>query len=83
MTLACEYTELLNLKKPKIIECGFEIDDSILNKNLFDFQRFIVKKAVKNDRKAIGCELKDSYFDVAVKNLQKAESKKLQLEIFL
>jgi len=39
--------------------------------------------AVKNNRKAIGCELKDSYFDVAVKNIQKAESVKAQCELFL
>lgn len=39
--------------------------------------------AVKNNRKAIGCELKDSYFDVAVKNIQKAEAVKAQCELFL
>lgn len=29
--------------------------------------------AVKNNRRGIGCELKDSYFDTAVKNIKKAE----------
>lgn len=39
--------------------------------------------AVKNNRKAIGCELKDSYFNVAVKNIQKAEMAKKQCDLFL
>lgn len=38
--------------------------------------------ALKNDRKAIGCELKDSYFEVAVKNCKKAVDQKLQIELF-
>jgi DNA modification methylase len=38
--------------------------------------------AVKNNRKAIGCELKDSYFDVAVKNVKKAELLKTQVTLF-
>lgn len=32
-----------------------------------------IYEAVKADRRGIGCELKDSYFDVAVKNIKKAE----------
>jgi DNA modification methylase len=39
--------------------------------------------SVKNNRKAIGCELKDSYFDVAVKNCTKAESLKKQITMHL
>jgi DNA modification methylase len=38
--------------------------------------------AVKNNRKAIGCELKDSYFEVAVKNIKKAEMAKTQIDLF-
>lgn len=38
--------------------------------------------AVKNDRKAIGIELKDSYFDTARKNVASAEALKLQTELF-
>ena len=30
-----------------------------------------IYEAVKNNRRGIGCELKDSYFDVAVKNIKK------------
>lgn len=36
-------------------------------------------QAVQDGRKAIACELKDSYFDVMVKNVQKAIAKKAQL----
>jgi DNA modification methylase len=39
--------------------------------------------AIKNGRKGVGIELKDSYYDVAVKNCKNAVSKKLQLEMFL
>jgi DNA modification methylase len=39
--------------------------------------------SIKNERKAIGIELKDSYFDVAVKNCNKALSLKKQTELFL
>lgn len=39
--------------------------------------------SVKNNRKAIGCELKDSYFDVAVKNIKSAEMQKTQIKLHL
>jgi DNA modification methylase len=39
--------------------------------------------SVKNNRKAIGCELKDSYFEVAVKNCTKAEEMKRQISLFV
>lgn len=38
--------------------------------------------ALKNGRKAIGIELKDSYFETAVQNCTKAENAKLQLSLF-
>jgi len=38
--------------------------------------------AVKNNRKGIGIELKDSYFDTACKNVRNAEECKLQLKMF-
>jgi len=41
-----------------------------------------IYKSVENNRKGIGIELKDSYFDVACKNVLKAMNKKLQLSIF-
>lgn len=47
------YHEFLESKKKSIIQSGFEILDYQLNKNLFDFQRFIVKRALKNGKYAI------------------------------
>jgi DNA modification methylase len=41
-----------------------------------------VYEAVKNNRRGIGCELKDSYFDVAVKNIKKAELMSAQKSLF-
>lgn len=41
-----------------------------------------IYEAVKADRRGIGCELKDSYFDVAVKNIKKAESVAKQPTLF-
>jgi DNA modification methylase len=41
-----------------------------------------VYEAVKNNRRGIGCELKDSYFDVAVKNIKKAELMSQQKTLF-
>lgn len=41
-----------------------------------------VFQAVKMNRKGIGFELKDSYFDVAVKNVQAAIDGKKQMTIF-
>jgi len=38
--------------------------------------------AVKNNRKGIGIELKDSYFETAVKNIRNAELCKTQLSLF-
>jgi len=47
------YTEFLESKQKRIIESGFEIDESKLNTNLFPFQRFIVKRALKAGKYAI------------------------------
>lgn len=41
-----------------------------------------IYEAVKADRRGIGCELKDSYFDVAVKNIKKAEMTAKQPTLF-
>jgi DNA modification methylase len=48
-----EYKKLLKNKVKKIIEAGFEINLDLLNQNLFDFQSFIVQKALKMGRYAI------------------------------
>lgn len=38
--------------------------------------------AVENNRRGIGCELKDSYFEVAVRNVKMAEQKAAQKSLF-
>jgi DNA modification methylase len=40
-------------------------------------------QAIKDGRNAIGCELKDSYFEVAVKNCNKALANKSQISLFV
>jgi len=44
------YEDFLKRKELNVKESGFEISESELNKNLFDFQKFIVKKALKKGR---------------------------------
>ena len=46
-----EYTEFLETKQKNIIESGFEVDS--LNENLFPFQEFIVKRALRSGKYAI------------------------------
>jgi len=40
-------------KKKSFIESGFEINESELNSNLFDFQKYVVKTALSKGRFAI------------------------------
>jgi len=47
------YKQFLETKKKRIIESGFEVKDEELNKNLFPFQRFILKRALKSGKYAI------------------------------
>ena len=47
------YIDFLENKKIIIQDSGFEIDESQLNNKLFDFQKFIVKKALKKGRYSI------------------------------
>jgi DNA modification methylase len=47
------YAQFLEQKKKSFIESGFEIDQSDLNKNLFDFQKFIVQLSLRKGRFAI------------------------------
>jgi DNA modification methylase len=47
------YEEFLKSKIKTIQESGFEIDESELNPSLFDFQKYIVKRALKAGRFAI------------------------------
>lgn len=47
------YTEFIESKKKTAIKSGFDVPIESLNKNLFDFQRFIVHKALNAGRFAI------------------------------
>jgi reverse gyrase len=46
-----EYKDFLKTKQKRIIESGFEVKK--LNNHLFDFQEFIVKRALKSGKYAI------------------------------
>jgi hypothetical protein len=48
-----EYKEFIESKKIKPVIAGFDVDENSLNANLFDFQRAIVKWALKRGRAAI------------------------------
>lgn len=48
-----EYSSFLKQKQKRIIESGFEIDESKLNPMLFDFQKFVNKRALKAGKYAI------------------------------
>ena len=48
-----DYQEFLKTKEKKHISSGFDIDESKLNSNMFDFQMFTVKTALKKGRFAI------------------------------
>ena len=47
------YTDFLKTKEKTHQHSGFDVDDRKLNKHLFDFQKFVVKKALKAGRYAI------------------------------
>ena len=48
-----EYKKFLESKRKSFIESGFEIDESKLNKNLFDFQKYAVKTALRKGKFAL------------------------------
>lgn len=48
-----DYTEFLERKKVTPIISGFDVEENLLNDSLFDFQRVIVKWALKRGRAAI------------------------------
>jgi DNA modification methylase len=48
-----DYKDFLKNKTTKKINSGFDICETKLNSNLFDFQKFIVKRAIKNGKYAI------------------------------
>lgn len=51
-----EYNQFIESKQKRHIECGIDVDTSELNPNMFDFQKHIVRHAVKKGRYAIFAE---------------------------
>ena len=47
------YQEFLASKITRYVESGFDVNEEDLNQNLFDFQRHIVKRALKSGRFAV------------------------------
>lgn len=47
------YDDFLKSKRKTFIESGFDIEESKLNKNLFDFQKYTVQTALKKGRFAL------------------------------
>ena len=48
-----EYFKFLENKQKSIIYSGFDVDTNDLNKSMFEFQKFIVKRALKAGKYAI------------------------------
>jgi superfamily II DNA or RNA helicase len=48
-----DYLKFLESKQKKITKSGFEVDEKDLNKNLFKFQKFVVKRALLTGKFAI------------------------------
>lgn len=48
-----EYKEFLETKQKTQIIYGFDVNENKLNNNMFDFQKFIVKRALKSGKYAI------------------------------
>lgn len=48
-----KYNDFLETKRKTFTESGFEVNDSDLNKNLFDFQKYAVKIALSKGRFAL------------------------------
>jgi reverse gyrase len=48
-----EYQEFLNSKQKAHIPSGFDVELNDLNNSMFDFQKFIVKRALKAGKYAI------------------------------
>src|SRR5690554_6211192 len=48
-----EYIEFLESKQKSHVYSGFDVDESNLNASMFDFQKFIVKRALRAGKYAI------------------------------
>jgi ribosomal protein L13E len=73
-----EYTDFLNKKKITSIASGFEVPDDAINPMLFDFQRDIVKWAIRQGRAAIfaDCGLGKSFMQLEWAKVVAAETGK-------
>lgn len=74
-TSTVDYEEFLAQKHLNVRHAGFSVDDADLHPMLFDWQAAIVRQAVRMGRRFIGIELKQSYFEVACRNLHIAEER--------
>ena len=70
-----QYADFIQAKKINPIISGFDVNENLLNKNLFDFQRVIVKWALKRGRAAIFADtglgktlMQTAWADEVVKN---------------
>lgn len=48
-----DYQDFIKAKQKRVIDSGFEINESDLNPLLFDFQKYIVKRALEAGKYAI------------------------------
>ena len=48
-----EYEQFIATKKKHFLASGFDVENSYLNKNLFDFQQYVVRTAIKKGKYAI------------------------------
>lgn len=61
-----EYKEFIENKRQKIASTGFDIEENKLNPKLFDFQKFIIRKALKMGKCAVfaDCGLGKSFIQL-------------------
>lgn len=52
------YEQLLEQKKTRVIESGFDVADADINPQLFDFQRYCVRRMLKLGRGGGVCGLR-------------------------
>lgn len=73
-----KYKKFLDSKIKKFVDSGFEISESQLNSSLFDFQKHIVKLAIKKGRFAIfaDCGLGKTFMQLEWSRLVNEKTKK-------
>lgn len=71
--MTASYAEFLARKHGTVPEFGYPCDADELTGDLFPFQRHIVAWAIRRGRRFVGIELNPRYWQVACKNLTRAE----------